>query len=59
MRPRLPADSGPFELINARRLLESECAALAAKNATPVQIKRMRAALSAMIRDRRRNVMPA
>ncbi len=55
---RLAADSGPFELISARRLLESECAALAAKNASPAQIRRMRAALTAMIRDRRRNVMP-
>ncbi len=52
------ADSGPFELITARRLLESECAALAAKNASPAQIRRMRAALAAMIRDRKRNVMP-
>ena len=55
---RLPADSGPFELITARRLLESECAALAARNASPAQIRRMRAALAAMVRDRRRNVMP-
>ncbi|MGH6610584.1 MAG: FadR/GntR family transcriptional regulator [Burkholderiaceae bacterium] len=52
------SDSGPFELISARRLLESECAALAAKNASPAQIKRMRAALNAMIRDRKRNVVP-
>src|SRR5438128_3373997 len=29
----LPADSGPFELIRARSLIESECAALAAKAA--------------------------
>jgi DNA-binding FadR family transcriptional regulator len=55
---RLNSDSGPFELITARRLLESECAALAAKNATPAQVKRMRAAVTAMIRDRRRDVMP-
>jgi len=55
---RLAADSGPFELISARRLLESECAALAARNASPAQIKRMRAAVGAMIRDRKRNVMP-
>ncbi|HWL74111.1 MAG TPA: FadR/GntR family transcriptional regulator, partial [Burkholderiaceae bacterium] len=54
---RIP-DSGPFELITARRLLESECAALAARNASPAQIRRMRAALAAMVRDRRRNVMP-
>jgi len=54
----LASDSGPFELITARRLLESECAALAAKHANQLQIRRMRAALSAMIRDRKRNVMP-
>ena len=51
---RLAADAGPFELISARRLLESECAALAARNASPAQIKRMRAAVRAMIRDRKR-----
>lgn len=51
-------DSGPFELIAARRLLESECAALAARIATPGQIRRMNAALAAMDRDRRRSVMP-
>ncbi len=54
----LPADSGPFELIAARRLLESECAALAARQASPAQVRRMKAALSAMERDRRRAVMP-
>ena len=55
---RLAADAGPFELITARRLLEAECAALAARNARPAQIRRMRAALAAMVRDRKRNVMP-
>jgi DNA-binding FadR family transcriptional regulator len=54
----LPADSGPFELITARRLLESECAALAARQASPAQLRRMKAALTAMERDRRRAVMP-
>jgi DNA-binding FadR family transcriptional regulator len=54
----LPVDSGPFELIAARRLLESECAALAARHASPAQIRRMKAALAAMERDRRRSVMP-
>ena len=54
----LPGDSGPFELIAARRLLESECAALAARHAAPVQIRRMKAALVAMERDRSRSVMP-
>jgi len=55
---RLAVDTGPFELITARRLLEAECAVLAAKNASASQIRRMRAALSAMVRDRKRNVMP-
>ncbi|MGZ8253662.1 MAG: FadR/GntR family transcriptional regulator, partial [Burkholderiaceae bacterium] len=54
----LSADSGPFELIAARRLLEAECAALAAKLASPAQVRRMQAALAAMDRDRRRSVMP-
>jgi len=54
----LPADSGPFELITARRLLESECAGLAARHATAAQIKRMQAALAAMRRDRQRALMP-
>lgn len=54
----LAGDTGPFELIAARRLLESECAALAARRATPAQIRRMQAALDAMERDRRRDVMP-
>src|SRR6188474_3964988 len=31
---KLAADSGPFELIRARWMIESECAALAAKEAT-------------------------
>jgi len=54
----LSGDAGPFELISARRLLESECSALAARQATPAQVRRMKAALAAMDRDRRRAVMP-
>ena len=57
-RPALPPDSGPFELIDARRLVESECAALAARHATQTQIRQMRAALAGMGRDRSRNVVP-
>ena len=34
----LPEDSGPFELIRARWLIEAECAALAAKNASKAQV---------------------
>src|SRR5437762_5710118 len=33
----LPEDSGPFELIRARWMIEGECAALAAKHATKAQ----------------------
>jgi DNA-binding FadR family transcriptional regulator len=54
----LPADSGPFELIAARRLLESECAALAARHASPAQLKRIKAALTGMDRDRRSARVP-
>src|SRR4051812_28449907 len=32
-------DSGPFELIKARWLIEAECAAMAAKAATRAQVK--------------------
>lgn len=54
----LPADSGPFELIRARWLIESECAALAAKHATRVQVRAMEEALEEMDADRRRGRMP-
>ncbi len=57
-RPLLPPDSGPFELIDARRLIESECAALAARHATPAQVRQMRAALASMSRDRSKHVVP-
>jgi DNA-binding FadR family transcriptional regulator len=57
-RPALPLDSGPFELIDARRLVESECAALAARKASAVQIRQMKAALASMNRDRSRQVVP-
>src|SRR5512137_2036057 len=53
-RLALPPDSGPFELIDARRLIESECAALAARHASAAQIRQMRSALASMSRDRRR-----
>jgi len=57
-RPTLPPDSGPFELIDARRFIESECAALAARHATAAQIRQMRAALASMNRDHRKHVVP-
>jgi len=56
----LPADSGPFELILARRLIEGECAALAAREASRVQIRAIEEALDEMVRELRTimNVMP-
>jgi DNA-binding FadR family transcriptional regulator len=54
----LPADSGPFELIRARSLIESECAALAAKAATRAQVRAMEEALDQMEADCRRGSMP-
>lgn len=44
----LPEDSGPFELIRARWLIEGECAALAAKHATRAQLQAIEAALEDM-----------
>ena len=57
-RAVLPADSGPFELIKARSLIESECAALAAKHATKSQMRAMEQALDDMRALRDRNAMP-
>lgn len=54
----LPPDSGPFELIEARRLVESECAAQAAKHASAAQVRQMKAALASMRTDGKRNVVP-
>jgi DNA-binding FadR family transcriptional regulator len=54
----LPADSGPFELIKARWLIEAECAAMAAKSATRAQIRAMEEALDEMEAERARGVMP-
>jgi DNA-binding FadR family transcriptional regulator len=54
----LPADSGPFELIRARRLIEAECAALAARSATRAQVRAMEEALDQMEDARDKGVMP-
>ena len=55
---RLPADSGPFELIKARWLIEAECAALAAKHATRAQVRGMEEALDQMQAERAKGSMP-
>ncbi len=44
----LSADTGPFELIRARSLIEGECAAMAAKLATRAQMKSLEEALAGM-----------
>ena len=54
----LPADSGPFELIKARSLVEAECAALAARAATRAQVRAMEEALDEMAAEARRGDMP-
>ncbi len=54
----LPSDSGPFELIRARSLVESECAALAAKSASKAQLRSIEEALRQMDADRAQGRMP-
>ena len=54
----LPADSGPFELIRARWIIESECAALAARHATRAQVRAMEEALDEMAAQRDRGMLP-
>jgi DNA-binding FadR family transcriptional regulator len=54
----LSEDSGPFELIKARWLIEAECAALAAKGASRAQVRAMEDALDALDADREKGVMP-
>lgn len=54
----LPEDSGPFELIKARWLIEAECAALAAKHGTRAQVRAIEDALQEMETAREKGVMP-
>lgn len=54
----LPTDSGPFELIRARWVIEGECAALAAKSATRAQVRAMEEALDEMEAARDKGLMP-
>ena len=49
---------GPFEVIRARWLIEGECAALAAKNATAEQIRAIKEAHSRMAEETRQNPNP-
>lgn len=54
----LSEDSGPFELIRARWLIEAECAALAAKHATRAQVRAIEEALQEMEAARGKGVVP-
>jgi DNA-binding FadR family transcriptional regulator len=51
-------ESGPFELIRARWLVEAECAALAARHATRAQVRAMEEALDTMAAERDRGQVP-
>jgi DNA-binding FadR family transcriptional regulator len=54
----LSEDSGPFELIKARSLVEAECAALAARHGSRAQVRAIEEALQAMQAEREKGVMP-
>jgi GntR family transcriptional regulator, transcriptional repressor for pyruvate dehydrogenase complex len=49
---------GPFDIIRARALIESELAAVAARGGSPVLVKRLRGAIKAMEDDIARSTMP-
>ena len=50
-RPSADATAGPFELLRARYVIESECAALAAKSAKRAQVEEIETALQDMQRQ--------
>src|SRR5476649_2921027 len=54
----LAGDSGPFEVIRARRVIECECAALAAKTASPAQLRAIRNAHAGMVKESKRHHNP-
>ena len=47
-RPKPTADPGPFELLEARLIIEPEIAALAARNTNPALVERLRDAIGRM-----------
>ena len=57
-RDALQGASGPFEVIHARWLIESECAALAAKNASPAQLGAIREAHADVIKQSKHDRNP-
>lgn len=54
----IPEDAGPFEVIQARRVIESECAALAAREANAAQRRAIHKAHADMKREARRHHNP-
>ena len=54
----LQGDSGPFEVIHARWLIEGECAALAAKGTNPAQLRAIREAHASMVKESKRRNNP-
>lgn len=54
----LAGASGPFEVMHARWLIEGECAALAAKRATPDQVRALREAHLRMVEASRKDPNP-
>ena len=54
----LAGASGPFEVMRARRLIEGECAALAARSATPQQLRAVREAHAAIVEEAKRDHNP-
>ncbi|MBU6483410.1 MAG: FadR family transcriptional regulator [Betaproteobacteria bacterium] len=56
--PPADGEAGPFELLRARYLIESECAALAAKAVTRVQLQAIEAALGDMERELAEGMQP-
>ncbi len=54
----LAGASGPFEVVRARRLIEGECAALAAKSATPAQVRAVREAHAGIVEESKRDHNP-
>jgi DNA-binding FadR family transcriptional regulator len=51
-------DSGPFEVIRARLMIEGECAALAARHGTAAQLRAIREAHAGLQREAKRHHNP-
>jgi len=54
----IAGDSGPFEVIRARWMIEGECAALAGKNATAAQLRAIKKAHANLLRESKRHPNP-